>query len=306
MKDVLSLKQAINATIHYFDLFNCPLRVSEIEEFLFGWSAPREVIEANLHEMPEISCREGMYFLVGREDIVWEKRERLLHSKLLWEKVKKYRFIFRMCPFIKMVAVFNALSFDNAKEGSDIDLLIVADDKKFATARFFVKAFTQIFKMRVHHENIAGRFCLSFFVSTKRMNLEQLSYDFDPHLAYLVKSAVPILGEDAYKDWLETNNKWTSRYFKRNLSPRKFKFSRATPAEFFASLVGKILELFIMIFGDRVEKLCAKYLAKREGAHKERTQKKIGIVMDAGVFKFHENDTRRSVAEQFLKRLALL
>lgn len=213
----------------------------------------------------------------------------------LWKKVERFGWLLALCPFIRMIAVCNSLASEKVKKTSDIDLFIVTENNRLWTARFFMKLLTQIFGMRVHHEKIAGRFCLSFFVSKKAMNLHQLAHKFDPHLADFVKIMTPIFGERIYRDFLRENEAWTLPYFKRALEPRLHRIAPHGISRAFAWCAEKILGLF----GESTEKFFYSLQMKKDSVRQKQFPKSEGIFMSKDVFKFHERDPRREIAEQF-------
>lgn len=302
MKEVLSLKQAVLATLHYFDILDFPLTLEELERYLYGWSAPVEAIDSALREIPSIHHAHGFYFLEGRQEIAELRKERQGVAEFLWRRVERFRFFLELCPFVRLVAVCNTLAYGNVKESSDIDLFIITKDGKLATARFFMKFFTQIFGMRAHHEKIARRFCLSFFVTEGASNLKLLAHPFDPHLAYFVKTMVPLFGEVVYRDWLHLNESWVSPYFKRPLEPRRARLKSSMSAR----ILRFFFESFLRLFGNRLENFLFNYQAKRDLAHRKKFPHSKGIVMNQNVFKFHEEDPREEIAKQFLERVRVL
>lgn len=299
MKEVLSLKQAILATLTYFGLLDFPLTCDEIEDYLYGWSAPREAIEKELKEIPNIGHAHGYYFLQGRQEIAELRKERSHLGEKLWKKVERFCWLLSLCPFVKMIAVCNSLAYGNVKETSDIDLFIVTENERLWTARFLMKILTQLFAMRVHHDKIAGRFCLSFFVSEKAMNLQSLAHEFDPHLAYFVKTMIPIFGQETYYKFLAANEQWTLPYFKQPLSQRLKKIQHHTIASVFRFLLEKITALC----GE--EFFYQKQFAK-DKVRKRKFPKSEEITMTKDVFKFHEDDPRRKIAEKFAKQKACI
>lgn len=319
MKEVLSLKHAILATLHYFDLFDFPLTVAELEEYLYGWSAPSEAISDVIQHMHEIGHGHGFYFLKGRDGIAELRKERMKIADDLWKKIERSRFLLSACPFVKMAAVCNTLAYGNVTQSSDIDLFVITKDEKLATARFFMKLFTQLFRMRAHHEKIARRFCLSFFVTESVLNLKPLAHDFDPHLAYFVNMMTPLFGEAAYKDWLNANDPWVSFYFKRQIAPRLSRIKNSPVA----TVLKFLFECFLRLFGKGLENFLYEFQMKRDRARQKQFPKSrpsrseaersstltrpkgatLGIVMNRNIFKFHESDPREEIAKQFLERL---
>ena len=305
MHEILSLRQAILATFHYFDLFDWPLTLQEVEEYLYGWSAPKSAIEATLEVMEEdINHAHGFYWLKGREKICELRKERVLIEEKLWKRTNRFSWFFALCPFLRMAAVCNSLAYGNVKETSDIDVFIVTEKGRLSTVRLFLKILTQIFKMRVHHDKISGRFCLSFFVSEKAINLETLAHKFDPHLAYFTKMMKPIFGEKTYLKFVKDNSAWTEKYFKRPLAPDLKGLRRHhSLARFF----GFLIETFLRLFGGLIEILAVKIQSKRDSERKKQfSGSDNGIVTNKDIFKFHEQDPRQSIAEDFTNRLELI
>lgn len=299
VKEVTSLKQAILATIHYFDLFDFPLTLDELERYLYGWSAPKEVIASTLVSFSEVAHEGEFYFLRGREDLVNVREHRQNLAQKLWRKVEHYASLFALCPFVRMAAVCNTLAYGNVKETSDIDIFVVTAPGRLATTRFFVKLLTQLFGVRAHHEKKAGRFCLSFFVTEASMNLAPLAHHFDPHLAYFVLSMKPFFGLETYGDFLKANEDWVGAYFKRSLTPQPGARKRYPVASFLRWISEKILS----VFGALGESFFSKYLEKHDHMHKKKFPKSTGIVIRKDVFKFHEHDPREEIAKKFLECL---
>jgi hypothetical protein len=315
VKEVLSLHQAVLATIHYFDLLDFPLTLEELEEYLYGrpsrseakklmspkgesFRPSRSEAAEEIAKLPGVQHAHGFYFLEGRDEIAELRKERQKIAKAMWQRTERFRFLFALCPYVRMVAVCNTLAYGNVKETSDIDLFIITKDGKLATARFFMKLFTQLFGVRVHHDKISSRFCLSFFVTERASNLKPLAHAFDPHLAYFVTTAVPIFGEFVYRDWLKANEEWAAPYFKRPLSPRIARLKENFAARFFRFF----LESFLFLFGNWLENFFYEFQMKRDRERQKKFPYSKGIVINRNVFKFHESDPREEIAKKFLER----
>ena len=225
------------------------------------------------------------------------KQEQAKTAVQLWKRVSRMSHVFALCPFVRMIAVSNSLAFGRATPQSDIDLFIITKTSHLYTAQFFMKVLTQIFGLRVHHEKIAGRFCLSFFVTERARNLEPLALEFDPHLAEFVKTMKPILGKDAYLRFLDDNEGWVSRHTHEALLP-DFTYYQSHS---FASALRVLSECILFIFSIPFEFLFAKIQAKKD---EERRKNFPGgsIVITRDVYKFHENDPRGKIAETLLKQ----
>ncbi|MEK7523568.1 MAG: hypothetical protein AAB588_00905 [Patescibacteria group bacterium] len=299
MHDVLSLRQAVLATVHYFDLIDFAPSLFEVEEFLYGWSAPLDALEQAIKGMPEIETDGEFYFLTGRKELALQRHHQKRCAQKLWKKIRRWAFLPVLCPFVRMVAVVNSASLGKVTEKSDIDFLIVTKRGKLATTRFFMKVITQIFGLRAHHEKKAGRFCLSFFITEDALNLAPLAHSFDPHLAYFVRQAVPLYGAKTYEHFLRANDHWTIPYFKR---PLKGRLSELKPRRL-ASLVRSLKEGFLYLMGNLLEKILYTFQKQKDERRRKNFPTSQGIIMNKNVFKFHENDPRADIAQKFEARL---
>jgi predicted nucleotidyltransferase len=295
VKSVLSLKQAILATINYFNILDFPLTLGEVEDYLYGWTAPQEVIGNEIRGLPEIVKKDGLYCLKGRESLCEARKKREKINSKLWKRARRFSWLFAVCPFVRMVAVCNTLAYGNAKETSDIDVFIVVKEGKLGTARFFAKLLTQIFGVRVHHDKIAGRFCLSFFVTEKALNLGDLAHQFDPHLAYFTRMMVPIFGEEVYKKFINENAQWTAEYLKKPFKPL-LKEIKSHPI---SRIFQFVFELILNLGGCPLEAFLYNHQVKRDNIRKKLFPNSKGIVINKNVFKFHEEDPRELISERF-------
>lgn len=299
MKEVLSLKQAVLATIAYADLLNFPLKCEEIEEYLYGWSATREAIEAVLKEIQGVIHLNGYYCLNNRIELIETRKKNDVLLMNYWKKIRRFRFFFQLCPFVRSVAVCNSVSYGNVKETSDIDLFVITADHRLSIARFFLKLITQLIGVRVHHGFISKRFCLSFFVTVSAHNLKAIAYEFDPHLAYFVKTMTPLFGAKVFDEFLRNNESWMAPYFKRPNKSRTHELMENG----IAKKMQFVSECFLRIFGDFLENLIFKFQMKRDLNHKKRILNSSGFIMNKYMFKAHEEDPRANIASQFLNRI---
>ncbi len=191
-----------------------------------------------------------------------------------------------------MVAVTNSLAMGTFHEKSDIDLFIVAEAGHLYTVRLLLKIMTQLFGVRVHHDYIAGRFCMSFVVTMRAMNLGPIALPFDPHLAEFACTMMPLFDAETYREWCTANESWLSHYGR--LMPRmdRLKDSR------FLSVLRSGAEALLDFLGTVIERISKKILLPRDLAYQKRFPEADCILTD-DIFKFHENDPRRRIAEEW-------
>ena len=144
----------------------------------------------------------------------WTLMQNKYWSNLL-KKISKFKFLFKISPFIKEIFICNNLAFWCAGKKSDIDLFIVCKNNKIWTARCFLTLFTHIFKLRRHDNVINWRFCLSFWITdlwANKLSDIQIDQWKDPYLAIWTATLIPIL-DTWYFENFKLENKWINDYW---------------------------------------------------------------------------------------------
>lgn len=212
----------------------------------------------------------------------------------LWARVRRYRFLFAVCPFVRMVAICNSLARGTAKVTSDIDLFVVTSPGHLWTARLCLKILTQIFGMRVHRNKIAGRFCLSFFVTENALNLGHISLAQDPLLAEFIDTMKPVYAQKGvYEAFLGANQTWTFPYLNQSLQNHcAFLYSYPSSLQW----IKKIKETCCNMFGRWVERFAYCVQIKKDVRRKKIFESQAGsrasVILTENIFKFHEDDPR--------------
>lgn len=292
-----NLKDAVLATLCYFDVFDFPLTSREIQRYIIGFQYTEEDITHVLETDPRVESREGLYCLSGRTDIIARRLRYKPHTSLLWQKIYSFLSRIRWIPFIKMIGVCNNLAFDNADNKSDIDLFIVTDEKRLFTARFLVTAWMHLLGVRRHGTHIAGRFCLSFYVSTDHLNLEDIAHKPDDlYLAYWIKTLRPVFGETTYRHFLLANN-WASTYF-----PLHPQVDRVVPESRVQTWIQRVLEKLLSgRLGGRLEAHLASHQLQRAHTKKQQLSESSGIIISNTLLKFHDVDRRETYQKAFIE-----
>ncbi len=286
-----SLAESAWQTVCWFDIFGQPVNAKEIHRFLFSAKASQKDVEKVLAKDSRIGKSFGFYFPRGRSALVLKRCAHHHRAEKLWGEVLRHRFIFRLTPFLKLVAIGNTLAMGWPKKNSDIDLLVVAEKNRLFTTRFFLTLFTQIFGMRRSKRKIARRFCLSFFLTENSLDLEKIKIGReDPYLAFWVTTLVPIYGEG--EEFFATNG-WIKKYFPNLKLPAIQKKIRQK------SFLERILS---GKSGDFLERI----LKKWQLARSRRKQKNCGrnaVVITEEMLKFHETDRRKEFLEKWKERI---
>lgn len=298
----VTIKQAVLATLAYFEIFEIWLTQEEIIDNLMFIKPDPEKIAIYLRESPLIKEIDGYFSTTNKKDFVLDfknflgKKER---SKKYWKKVRRSLFILNMCPFIKLITVCNSLPINDTKESSDIDLFVVTQPNRMFTARLFLTGLTQIFGIRRHGDKIKKRFCLSFYVTEDNLNLKSINQKpYDIYMAYWIKTMEPLCGDyEVYRKLLDENKETLNSFFYS--VPELKRHFRKRPSK-----IKKILEK--LFDSDKIEIDQKKYQIKRTNEKFALLKDKSGTIISDNMLKFHDVDLRATVRDQWIHRLQSL
>lgn len=293
------LVAAIMKTIVFHDLFDFPLTIEEVQDLLYKYNKPLHIKELRatlnrLAEQGKLSYLKDYYVLAGRETIIETRKTRKFIAEKFWARTKQYGQYMRAVPFVKMVAVCNNLAYDNPNEQSDIDLFIVVKPGRMWLSRFIITLILQFYGVRRHGDKIAGRFCLSFFVTSEKLRMNELELKpEDPYLAYWTKNLTPIFGETTYKLFKNLNSDWLSSYglkFTDHQLRHLFVREKRAMKRFGEWLFGGFV-------GDAFEKLLKKTLKVKTLKSMNALGPESNVVVTDDMLKFHNHDRRQEYFE---------
>lgn len=310
------LQTTILRTIAYYDVHEYPLTADEVWRWLYpdpqgsseAWSKEQVAKElASLVASGQLGRRGAYVFLAGREALVETRTERAEQAVRLWRRAATVARYVELVPGIRMVAVVNTLAIDNVRPESDIDLLIVVAPGSMWVTRVFVTGIVALLGYRRHGKNIAGRVCLSFYVTTNALDFAPLqSEQPDTHLAMWASQAVPLLDLGVYEKFVAANswvtkllpNAWSWDWKVKVLAQNDgLKSLRQFFELFFATPIG---QWFAALARDRQIKKMDKNTASKA---------KLGttdVIISEDILKFHEADRRQQYNAAWRERLKQL
>jgi len=209
-----ALKIQILKCLHYFNLFDHPLTITEIQRFLSVHSTEEDTslhLSQLVHDQSVLKYKE--YF--GLQNI-----NELVQCRIKYEKNAihhhdisiKNGIIIQNLPFISGVCISGSLSKGVMKDDADIDYFIIAKGGKIWLAKFFVKSYKFLFL-----KNQKELFCTNYFISDKNLSIEEQNQYTATELATLI----PINSKDIYEK-LMSQNTWVQDYLP-NINLNKIK-----------------------------------------------------------------------------------
>lgn len=312
------LEKSILATIGYYNVLDYPLTGLEVFRYLIS---PLHIIaqseigqKSEIEPISKISFLDilvtlknpvlsnfieeynGFYFLKNRKKIVKIRIERQKISDQKWKKAIKIIKWLQIIPYLKMIAVSGSLALDNAKEQSDIDLLIVAKHKRIWTVRFLIIFFLHFFGKRRHGKKTKNRACLNHYITDNSLEIKFPSLYNAQTYAHLVVilETEPGIFEKFYRA-----NKWISSFintypFGKNENQKTIRANKilrfiAKTKEFF--LNNFIGDFFELLFG-AIQKFLIKYHSKKDKGEGR-------VVIEESQLEFHPASPEAEVLERY-------
>lgn len=225
--------------------------------------------------------------LFKNKDIRWEVEKKYIHKTI------KYIKYIQWIPGIRMVGIWNSIAMNSATVESDIDLVIVSDEKRMWLVRIFCTFIFQILNVRKTDKHHAWRFCLSFFCTFKWLDFSKFCLERDPYLYFWVLTFIPLLDKNnCYSQFIEKNSSWADlSLYKEILSikekkiPIKLKKNKRT-------------KWFLTSILNGTDNLLKRIFLPKTLHHYNNIWKPYGIIIHDDMLKFHNWDIRKEVSEK--------
>ena len=247
-----------------------------------------------------IQEKNGFYFLEGKSRL-YEKR--IKRQKFSDEKLRKAKRIikwFQMIPYIKMVTISGSVALDNAKKGSDIDLLIVVKHKRIWIARFLITLFVHVIGKRRYNDKINNRICLNHYITDKSLKIDFPSL----YNAQAYVHLIPIMQNEKniYQKFVKSN-KWINDYL-FNYSKEFINYNKLIKEKKILKFIAKIQELILNTFiGSFLEWILKITQGKIIKYHFEKNKKQGIIIADDFQLKFHPGSLESKFLEKYNKNI---
>lgn len=225
----MNLRKSVLLTLAYHDIFDYPLKLEEINQYLIKNKSNTQKLKKCLESLivqKQVEEHEGFFHLKGRKKINQTRKNRVLSSKNKHKKAKYYSSLLKILPTVKLVAITGALSMDNSIKSDDIDILIITAKNTLWTTRFFSNLILFPYKRKPTSKKQKDKACLNIFIDERDLTIK----DQNLYTAHELAQLKPIYDQNnTYLKFIKKNS-WTSQYlpnFKPKVGERvksKFKF----------------------------------------------------------------------------------
>jgi hypothetical protein len=285
------IAQAILKTLVFFDIFDYPLTLIEIWQYLYAPGENKISVGAVSQELnnPELKSKigfaQGFYFIQGKESNINLRKQRYLIAEPKLKKAKLFIKYLRHLGGVRAVAISNTLALHHSRVEADIDLFIITRFGRIWSTRFWSLLPLYVLGKRPTPQSTRDKFCLSFWVDEKHLDISPWRLERDIYYIYWLATLMPIYGQNVFNKFCQ-ENKWINEYLPNFSIPQtstrlKVRKSWRLPMigeSFFKSVQIKIMPQELKTLGGSISS---------------------AVVIKDGVLKFHPTDRRKEFQKIF-------
>lgn len=180
-----------------------------VPESFAGKLFDRHVIDEFSKKYPELALSYGYLGKGSRENA----RKRRKFSEMKFRRLREMAVHFRSIPWVLFAAASGSVSYENAREKDDIDVMLVAEEHRLWLVRLFEQVFFRIMRVRRIYgsDEVKDKMCINLYLSEKSLNVGKFMKK-DLRTALELAALKPVYGESYYGKILR-QNQWIRNYF---------------------------------------------------------------------------------------------
>ncbi len=218
-----SLRNAVLATLAFYEQLNVPLTLQETHAYLMNPSRvdliPRGVGDVTLAEVAHnldalvqngrVFCTDGFYALSqGNPREMRVEQEKVNAQK--WRKLLRVSRWLQAVPYARTLFSSGSLALGNPDADSDFDIFIVTADERLYTCRVFLLLVASLLRARRKRSDTVApdKLCFNHYVTEREMAIPFESVV----TAQIFSSLVPLYGRDDVISAFFASNGWINKF----------------------------------------------------------------------------------------------
>ncbi len=303
LENLSGLEEAILKIIVFFDMFSYPLTAYELWRYLGVQAdfAETSFAAQSLLERSYLGSRQGFYFLPGQDSLVSVRKQRYHYTNRKLKIARRAVRIFRLLPTVKFAALSNLIGRHNLRDGSDIDIFIIAKANRIWITRLFCAGAMKLLRQRPTPSKKRDKICLSFYIDSAHLDLRKMTDgEDDYYFHFWLAGLYPLYDAGAYHHQLMQANAWLKAYLPNGDFVVNNNSYRESPRYWLKP--GFVLK-FWQKFCDRLENLAAALqIFIMPSALKNKANLDSRVVIMPGVLKLYLVDRRREFTRRYQER----
>src|SRR3989344_2790906 len=305
------LKDAILATVVYYDVFDFPLTSFEAHRYLINPKRLSHKTEAmgdislteilneldKLVESGKLFGKFGFYFLPGRSELAELRIEREKIAAQKWRRLRRLAWWLQMSPWVRGIFVSGSMALGNTTIESDFDILVIVQAGRLYAGRLLLSALTSLMRSRrTRYQQIApDKFCFNHFITTDHLTIDHPSL----YNAQTYVHLVPLMIDRQLAASFFAANLWINKYV-YNFAPRLETVHREIKISRILKFKARVIEwLFDHTLGNQFEKLARRYQQRRINDNPATHQTGGRVVATDTELEFHPRSFERIVLDRY-------
>lgn len=205
------LETPIIKTLAYADLFDQALSTEELQRYLVNKKSSTSDLNKEAGAK-KYEVRGGLWCLCGREELFNLKPQQLATGNLKLKIAEQSLWLFKLCPWVKMVAVTGSVAGGSPEVDDDIDLIVITAKNRLWLSRFIITSvLTLLGRRRKPGDDPArvnNKLCLNMWLSEESLTTTHKDIYVANELAHMK----PILNRDGEYETYIAANSWLENF----------------------------------------------------------------------------------------------
>lgn len=319
------------ATVIYYDVFDFPLTLLEVNKYLIN---PSRLVKdpvlgvISFGQIAEeldglvggglIGSKNGFYFLAGKDSLYELRiaREKIAAQK--WKKFLKIAKWFQVVPYLRATLASGSLAVNNTDRESDFDVLIVAKSGRLYTCRLLLSLVASVFgARRTRYERSApDKFCFNHYITDRDFpathgnpNSEHGNMHIKHESLFNAQTYAnlkPVLADEGIFRRFYTENIWLNKYVYNFKPAEEFVLRKVNPNPILVGM-GKLGEFILNSpIGDTLEDWAKRYQQKRIRNNPATYESGGRVVFNDNELEFHPRSFEAFAIDKYNKGLKKL
>ncbi|MFK8037953.1 MAG: hypothetical protein AB8B74_06670 [Crocinitomicaceae bacterium] len=283
---------AILKSIAYFDIFNHPLHINELNNLC---QENNNTISSSLNTLIQdktlFQYNDYYSLQTNVESLVNERESKTAAAQKYLTKLPRYAKIIKAFPYVKGIGVSGSLSKNVMHNDGDIDYFIITSPNRLWICRTFLIAFKKIVLF-----NSKKYFCVNYFVDTNNLEIR----DKNMFTAIETSFLLPVFNHELIHEF-KTKNNWSKTFINQFEHPMVSNDIRNR-----TGLKNIVQWMFKGQFGDKLDLYLMKFTYRKwQKKFKDFDMTKFELTMrtNRGVSKHHPRDFQNRVLKSYTEKL---
>lgn len=246
------IKKGILSTLIYSDIFDFPLKNSEIFKYFGGSKKISKLTLRNvlrqLVKSGTIGYLQDYYFLRSKQKLVLLRKKRRLESIKKLKIARSVASLLKHIPTVQFIGISGSLAVGNCDSRDDIDLFIIVKSNTLWITRFFVNVFlTVTYKKRLTTDFVSpNKICPNMYLAEDKLSIDNLRRNL--FTAREIVQVKPLFDRSHIYSKFLSKNKWVNDFLPNINIPEKFE-SNNDPTKKIVKFLDRIffiLQVFYM------------------------------------------------------------